>query len=213
MDLLCKWCKEIKPEDLFIKRVTSEPYSQSNVRCCRECSAAYQRERYKNPVIKAKQLRATKAWLKAHPERVEGYTRKFLEKRPNNLRARNKVAHNLRRGYWKKKPCEVCSSMTQVEAHHDSYAEPHWETVRWLCKDHHEQWHQRLNPVKNQILEEPIVRVEKLRDEAAELQKQITAMRDRHRDLHAQANALELSTWNKVIEAAQPMFDEFLKTA
>jgi hypothetical protein len=210
MDLLCKWCKEIKPEELFIKRARSKPFSQSNVRCCKQCQALYQQRRYSQPKLRAKQLRANAAWRSAHPEKQREYEKQFAADRPNQLKARNRVAYNLRRGYWSKRPCEVCSNVN-AEAHHDSYAEPHWETVRWLCKDHHELWHQRLDPVKNQILVEPLVTVENLRDEAALIQQQITALRDRHRELHAKANALELSTWNKVVEAAQPMFEEFLK--
>ncbi len=35
-----------------------------------------------------------------------------------------------------KKPCEVCRS-EQSEAHHDDYKKP-W-TVRWFCKEHHEE--------------------------------------------------------------------------
>lgn len=35
-----------------------------------------------------------------------------------------------------RKPCEVCGSV-DVEAHHDDYKRP-W-TVRWLCKEHHEE--------------------------------------------------------------------------
>jgi len=35
-----------------------------------------------------------------------------------------------------KKPCEKCGSL-EVEAHHDDYKKPY--TVRWLCKEHHEE--------------------------------------------------------------------------
>lgn len=210
MELKCNWCGEIKPEDLMVRRDAKKPYVQSNVRCCRQCSSEYQRGRYNKPDIRAKQLRANSSWRKAHPDQMAKYAKKLHEERPNQQRARNKVAHNLRRGYWTKKPCEVCLKM-EAEAHHDSYAEPHWETVRWLCKEHHEKWHQVLDPVKNEMVEEPLAKVEQLRDEAARIQEQITALRERHRELHNEANALELSTWNKVVEKAQPMFEEFLR--
>lgn len=65
--------------------------------------------------------------------------------------------------------------------------------------------------MKNEMVEEPLAKVEQLRDEAARIQEQITALRERHRELHNEANALELSTWNKVVEKAQPMFEEFLR--
>ena len=213
MELKCKWCGEMKPAELMVKRDRARPYSQSNVRCCRECSSEYQRKRYGEPRIRAKQLRANAAWRKANPERMRVYEKSFALRYPANIRAKNRVQHLLRMGYWVKQPCVVCASTEYVEAHHDSYAEPHWETVRWLCKDHHERWHQRLDPMKNGILEEPMVKVTRLRDEAVQTQRQITALRDRFRELQQEADALELATWTKVMEAAEPLFQEFLKTA
>jgi len=211
MDLLCKWCGETKPEELFIKRVRSKPFSQSNVRNCRQCQKEYQKKRYAVPKLRAKQLQANSKWRKAHPDQMSRYQKKHIDAYPAQVKARNRVRYLVRRGVWQKQPCIVCGSLKQVEAHHDSYAEPHWETVRWLCNAHHNTWHVRLDPVKNAILEEPLVEVERKRDEAAQIQAQITALRDRHRELHAQANALELATWNKVVEAAQPLFEEFCR--
>ena len=50
----------------------------------------------------------------------------------------------LTRGYIKaghlvKEPCEVCGKKTTVEAHHDDYTKP--MDIRWLCKKHHDEWH------------------------------------------------------------------------
>jgi hypothetical protein len=210
MELKCRWCGETKPAELMIKRNAILPYSQSNTRCCKQCSSEYQRKRYDEPVIRAKQLRLNAAWRKANPEKQRKYEKQFAIERPNQAKARWRVAHLLRRGHWKKQPCVVCSA--KAEAHHDSYAPAHWDTVRWLCKDHHEQWHERLDPVKNSLLEEPIVEVERLRDEANQVQKQITALRDRYRELRGQADAAELAAWNKVMEAAQPLYEDFLRT-
>lgn len=210
MELLCKWCGEHKPVELLVLRNKGRPVEQRNISCCKQCWSVYQRSRYKDPTIKAKQLRANSNWRRAHPEKQRLYEQQFSADRPAQQRARNKVAHNLRRGYWTKKPCEVCLGV-DVEAHHDSYAEPHWETVRWLCKAHHERWHQQLDPVKSEILAEPLAEVERLRQEAAQIQAQITALREQFREKHAKANALELSSWNKVVEAAQPKFEEFLR--
>lgn len=210
MELLCKWCKETKPEDLFVKRVTTDPYSQRNVKCCRECWSVYQKRRYQNPGLRAKQLKANAKWRKAHPDQMARYAKKHSDASPNQVRARNKVRYNVRAGLWQRRPCEVCASMN-AEAHHDSYAEPHWETVRWLCKEHHEKWHMIIDPLKNEILEEPIAEVESIRQEAIETQARITALRDKHRELLARADALELSTWNKVVETVQPLYENFAR--
>ena len=208
--LVCKWCKETKPDDLFVKRVRSLPFSQNNVRCCKDCNGERNRMRYKDPTVRTKQLKANSAWRKSHPDEMRKHWKQFKERNPNQHRARWKVMHNLRRGYWTRKPCEVCGT-ADAEAHHDSYAEPHFETVRWLCKAHHEKWHQRLDPVKGPLLEEKLAQVHQLRDESAQVQQQITALRDRFRELQRQADSLELEAWNTVVAAAHPLYQEFLK--
>ncbi len=212
MDLICNICRETKPEELFVKRERSKPFSQSNVRCCRECNCHRNRARYKDPAVRTRQLRANAQWRMAHPERQRLHEKQFATNRPAQQRARNRVAHLLRRGHWARQPCVVCGSEL-TEAHHDSYAQPHWDVVRWLCKDHHERWHQMLDPVKRELLAEPMVDVARLRDQATEVQKQITALRDRFRELSRKADALELENWNKVMEAAEPMFQDFLKAS
>lgn len=208
--LLCKWCGESKPDDLFVKRNRDQPFSQRNVRCCKDCNGDRNRRRYQDPAIRAKQLRASAAWRKSHPDEMRQHEKQFKLRRPNQEKARSRVKHMLRRGFWTRQPCEVCGK-PQAEAHHDSYAQPHWETVRWLCKAHHEKWHQRLDPVKNGLLEEPMVGVVQLREQADEVQQQITALRDRFRELRRDADAKELAAWNRVVEAAQPLYEDFLK--
>jgi ribosomal protein S27AE len=52
--------------------------------------------------------------------------------------ARGIVGYALRKGFLKKKPCEVCGAFTVV-AHHDDYSAP--LAVRWLCVVHHAELH------------------------------------------------------------------------
>lgn len=211
MDFTCKWCHETKPEAEFIKRDTRAPYSASNIRCCRACNQARNRERYADPDIRAKQLAANGKWRKANPEKMGIYNKEFLARKPNNLKARSKVGHMIRRGYWLQQPCEVCGESTDVQAHHDSYAEAHWLTVRWLCKQHHEVWHQHLDPVKGPILEEPLARVSALRDEHDAIQKQVTELRRKAAALKEEAAALELEAWTEVQKRANLMFSKVFK--
>lgn len=205
--LKCKWCNEEKPDELLVRRNAQKPYTQPNIRACKQCQAQYAKRRYARADVRAKQLRANSAWRAAHPEKQRQYEKQFSADRPNQVRARNRVAHLLRRGHWQKQPCEVCG--TNAEAHHDSYAPAHWDTVRWLCKQHHESWHQKLDPIKNHIIAEPLAEVEQLREKAVYIQQEITDLRARFQSLHDQANALELSTWNKVVESAEYMFANF----
>lgn len=54
--------------------------------------------------------------------------------------ARWQTARAIRSGKLIKGICEVCKTK-KVEAHHDDYYKP--LEVRWLCKKHHRQYHQK----------------------------------------------------------------------
>lgn len=211
MDYTCKWCNEIKPEDEFVKRDVKAPYSESNIRSCKVCNRARNRERYTDPEIRAKQLAANKAWRHENLDRQRELEREFLARNPNNLKARSRVGYMIRNGYWSKQPCEVCGETNGVEAHHDSYAEPHWTTVRWLCKQHHETWHKHLDPVKGPLLEEPLAEVARLRCEHDAVQQQIAELRRKAVHLKKLANDLEFDTWSKVQKIAIDLFDKVFK--
>jgi len=47
-----------------------------------------------------------------------------------------------------REPCEVCG-IEKVDAHHDDYAKP--LNVRWLCSEHHHQWHAKYGEALNAI--------------------------------------------------------------
>jgi hypothetical protein len=53
--------------------------------------------------------------------------------------ARDQVRLAIMRGDLKKQPCEVCGTLTSLQAHHDDYDKP--LEVRWLCRRHHEALH------------------------------------------------------------------------
>ena len=211
MEYTCKWCNEIKPEHDFIRRDPKAPYSDSNIRCCKSCNQARNRERYKDPDIRAKQLKANGEWRKANPDKMGVYAKDFIARNPNNLKARSKVGHMIRRGYWTQQPCEVCGSSDYVEAHHDSYAEAHWTTVRWLCKQHHEEWHQHLDPLKAPILEEPLAEVVRLRDEHDAIQRQMADLRKQAQAIKKQADEIEFDAWSKAQKIAIDLFRQVFK--
>ncbi len=213
MELICTWCKEAKIETEFLRRNAAFPYSQSNVRCCKSCNSRRNRERYCDPGIRTKQLRANDKWRREHPERMAAHHAEFVKRNPAQQQARARVRTLLRYGHWSKRPCVVCGEMEGVEAHHDSYAPAHWEIVRWLCKRHHESWHQRLDPHKKGLLGVDLLKVDELRKEGVEYLHQIKVLRERYRVCMEQASALELSAWSKVMETAEPMFQRFLTEA
>lgn len=61
-------------------------------------------------------------------------------------RAQQAVSKAMRQGRLVRKPCETCGD-AESYAHHDSYEEPKWMVVRWLCSKHHHQWHAKNEPV------------------------------------------------------------------
>lgn len=67
-------------------------------------------------------------------DRSRGYRPAPLEVR----RARRKVRD------LPPQPCEVCGATAQK--HHADYAKP--LEIQWLCRKHHGQLHQRVNPVR-----------------------------------------------------------------
>jgi hypothetical protein len=209
VDLKCNWCGETKDENEFVKRKAALPYSQSNVRNCKLCNSTRNRTRYKDPELRSKQLAANAKWRREHPDRQRYLEKEFSKRQPANQQARSRIGYLVRKGYLIRRPCEICGAVAGVEAHHDSYSEAHWEVVRWLCKEHHEKWHQILDPVKADLLGESLVEVEQSRDEADELMRQILALRKRRNELLTDAKHKELTAWNKVREVADHKFIDF----
>lgn len=75
------------------------------------------------------------------PERREGQrisSLKSKQRYPDKTRARNAVSNAIRDGRLERQACEVCGA-PRAQAHHDDYSRP--LDVRWLCRDHHEQYH------------------------------------------------------------------------
>ncbi|MBV7475363.1 hypothetical protein [Pseudoxanthomonas sp. PXM05] len=58
--------------------------------------------------------------------------------------ARRMVRSAVERGDLVRKPCEQCQCIP-ADAHHDDYNHP--LSVRWLCKQHHADWHKVNSPV------------------------------------------------------------------
>jgi len=65
-----------------------------------------------------------------------------LNRQQDKAKARHRLPYHLRVGNIQKKPCEICGSMENLEAHHDDYSKP--LQVRWLCRRHHKQLHKEL---------------------------------------------------------------------
>lgn len=63
----------------------------------------------------------------------------YWERNPLKKAAHTATGNAIRHGKLIRQPCEVCGE-SRAEAHHDDYSKP--LDVRWLCKRHHDEWHQ-----------------------------------------------------------------------
>ena len=72
---------------------------------------------------------------------------KLDEKYPNKYKAHTMVNNAIRDKRLFKEPCEVCNCTEKIHAHHDDYAKP--LNIRWLCAEHHRQWHIENGEAKN----------------------------------------------------------------
>lgn len=54
------------------------------------------------------------------------------------FQARRKISNSLAAGKIMRKPCDICGSTENLEAHHYMGYEPeNWLNVQWLCRKHH----------------------------------------------------------------------------
>jgi len=210
MEFLCKWCGETKPADQFLLRDKLRSPSQSNVRCCKPCNAQRNRDRYQDPVVRAKQQIANRDWKAHNAQRSNELHALWTARNPANLQARTRIAYLLRAGYITRQPCAICGK-EPTEGHHDSYARAHWEVVRWLCPEHHEQWHQHLDPLKRPVLEKPLDEAAHKRAQARELLVQIKQLRQQVAALQTQADDMDLEAWTQVQLIADKEFPLFIK--
>lgn len=154
----CGACCETKTEDQFHRRAASTDGLAAK---CKDCQRAYDKARANDPKrVKARgeyaktergaeRVKAAKqAWAAKNKGKVLEKTRRYRENHPNKVKAHGMVGYAIKCGNLHPEPCEVCGSTGNVHAHHDDYAKP--LNVRWLCPEHHKQWHaekgEGLNP-------------------------------------------------------------------
>jgi len=63
-----------------------------------------------------------------------------------NIRAHSAANYAIKTGKLKRSPCEVCGSIDNINAHHDSYLKEDYLNIRWLCFSHHKEWHKNNKP-------------------------------------------------------------------
>jgi hypothetical protein len=121
---------------------------------CPDCVRKYKREwfREKYRLGLVKQWRPTlerqREWIREYTARPEVRKQKAANmakyratpEYKQRFFARAQVKNAIKSGLLIKHPCEVCGDVAQ--AHHDNYDKP--LDVRWLCLDHHREFHKKL---------------------------------------------------------------------
>lgn len=155
----CKSCKSEKSEDSFYAHPKASDGLDSSCKDCRKekvrlnriAKSDYYREYDKkrfqdDPRVKARHKeyqntdqgkivtgKCKAAWIAANPKKKAASTA---------------VGNAVRDGKLTKKPCEICGSTKRTHGHHDDYDKVY--DVRWLCPQHHRDWHKEhgeaLNP-------------------------------------------------------------------
>lgn len=132
----CFKCHETKPLVEFYKhpqmpdghlnkcKTCAKKDVSENYRKRKEQYAEYYRQREQTPERKKNTLR---------------YMRESRRRAPDKYRARNATNNAIRDGKLLRRPCEVCGTNKNVQAHHTDYSKP--LAVRWLCFADHRAEH------------------------------------------------------------------------
>lgn len=139
---LCGTCDTKKDVNQFHKRSASK---DGLAAICRDCQKEYDAERASDP----KRLAARLAYAKTPSgiKRASEAKAAYIAREPKKRRAHNAISNAIRDGKLSRKPCEICGSVKRVHAHHDDYAKIY--DVRWLCNEHHREWHRVNGEAKN----------------------------------------------------------------
>ncbi len=136
---ICKDCGAEKPLSEFYK---NHRMADGYLNKCKSCV------RKKVSSHREKNIEKIRAYDRARGNRQDKkYRDEYRKRYPRKYKAHNIVNNAIRDKKLFREPCEICGS-NNVHAHHDDYLKP--LNVRWLCAEHHAQWHaengQGLNP-------------------------------------------------------------------
>ena len=124
----CKECSKQKVKDNRLKKIQHyQEYDKKRANLPKRIEArkAYQNsQKGKRAICSAKKI--------------------YIDRNPIKRAVHVITGNAIRKGVLIKRPCEQCGSIN-VHAHHDDYAFP--LQVRWLCPQHHADWHKDNEPM------------------------------------------------------------------
>ena len=135
----CFKCNRIKPLSEYYKHAQM---GDGHLNKCKECTkldALNHREKNIDKIREYDRERGNRL--------PNGYAKEYRERFPNKYKAHCMVSNAIRNKKLFKKPCELCGTDKNINAHHNDYLEP--LNVRWLCSACHHQWHAKNGTAKN----------------------------------------------------------------
>jgi hypothetical protein len=113
---------------------------KANARAARAARLDYYQEydRKRNALPHRVQAREVYDTTMRGQESIAAAQKSWIVKNPAKRAAHILTGNAIRDGRLIRQPCEVCDCV-KVQAHHDDYNQP--LAVRWLCQEHHVQWH------------------------------------------------------------------------
>jgi hypothetical protein len=138
----CIKCNQIKDLSKFYKH---KQMADGHLNKCIDCVKKYIYERRHLSDAREKILEYDRA---RGSRQNKDYQKEFRERYPKKYKAHIMVNNAIRRKALFKMPCEICGE-ANTHGHHDDYDKP--LNVRWLCSEHHQQWHAKNGEGKNSI--------------------------------------------------------------
>jgi len=128
----CFKCNQEKPlSDFYKHKLMADGYLGK----CKSCAKNDSYERRHNSDAREKILEYDRA---RGNRQSYSYVKEFREKYPKKYKAHCIINNAIRNKKLFREPCIICGK-ENAHAHHDDYDKP--LNVRWLCPEHHMQWH------------------------------------------------------------------------
>lgn len=128
----CFKCGEVKPLTEYYKHGQMK---DGHLNKCKTCAKKDVHTHRHDSPSRAKILAYDV--LRGNRQSIE-YRNKYKAEYPKKYKAHCMINNAVRNKKLFREPCEICGK-ENTHGHHDDYDKP--LNVRWLCAEHHRQWH------------------------------------------------------------------------
>lgn len=137
----CKKCLKLKKLEEFPKH---KYMKDGRLNVCKKCRKVYMKiysKKYWKENLKNLKSYYSK-YYKANFEKIKLVREQYQNtpKEKKKEKCRQQTRQLIRSGKLKRQPCEVCGA--RAELHHNNYNDIY--DIKWLCKKHHRELHNKL---------------------------------------------------------------------